>query len=231
MAWPREIKAEDVIGMKADELKAKLDGAASKDDLKALTDAQTANSGALADIQKTLKALTTPKPVETPNPDGGDDPQVRMLLDPEKFVNDATKDLRQGQAETSAKLNEIRAREKYGPIFAQYGEELMAAVSKLPVAMRANDNFWDFQIDNFIGKKVRTGEIKPGNYPSLLGSTAHGPRGAGDTSDPDLGFSPDMASWFRTRGLPLDKARKIYDLTVRDGEPLSIAKYTGKQAS
>jgi hypothetical protein len=223
----QEVNPEALIGMKPEDLKAKLEAAASKEDLKAATDAIEAQKGTLASIQESLKALTTPKPAAA-DPADQPDPAVAVLTDPAKFVSDATAPLTARQNQTQADLEEMKARARYSNHFSQFGEELMkVAKEKYTIAQRAQPNFWDFLMQNFVGAKVISGEIKPGNYPSLLGSSAHGPRADGSNSDPNMGFSDDMASWLKGR-MPLEQARKIFDLTVRDGEPMTLANYKGK---
>lgn len=229
MAWNNAPKAKDIIGMEADELKQKLDGAATKDDLKAITDAQSATSGTLAAIQASLAKLTTPAPV-VPEPINNDDDAVRVLTDPRGLISDATKDVRSQAMETQAQLAEMRARNTYSAAFSQYGEDLMKTAMKYPAEQRAKPNFWDFHIRTVLGDKVVSGDIRAGNFPNLLGPSSGAP-GAAAEKDANEGFAPEMASFFKNRGVPLDKARKIYDLTVRDGEPINHANYFGKSAN
>jgi hypothetical protein len=228
MAWPKTPTPEELIGMKPEELKSKLDGAASKEDVKAATDSVAEVKGTLAQIQESLKALTTPKlPEKVADATGDDDPTVRVLTDPAKFLADGTKDLRDGQAKVQAQVQEMRARQdpNLSAMFAKYGKELTEAAAKFPLAMQAQDNFWEWHTSTFLGVKVKKGEIRGDNFPALLGLSSVGPRADGSSGDQSFGFTPDMAFFLKERGVPLDRAARIRQLMHVDGEHLTHKNY------
>lgn len=231
MAWPRTQSAEEILGMKPEDLKSKLESAATKDDLKALTDSNDALKGTLAQITESLKALTTPKPEVKPNLEDQVEPAVALLSDPTKFVADQTKTLQAQTLETQAQLAEMRARQsnQWSNVFAQYGTEIVEKASKsYNSATRANPGFWDFFLQQFVGEKFVKGEITPASYPSLLGTSSVAPNADGSSKDPNMGFNADMAAWFKERNVPLDKAAKIKTLMVDHGEPINHANFYGK---
>ena len=229
MAWPTTPKAEDLLGMSKEDLKTKLDSAATKDDLKAIADAQGKTDGTLAAIQESLKALTTPKPPEKPPEGNDDDPTVRVLTDPDKYIADRTKDIRDTSLKTQAQIQEMRARQdpNFSGVFAKYGKELTEAAARFPISSQAQDNFWAYHIRAFLGDKVVKGELRNENFPSLLGESSVGPRRDG-TPDPDHGLNPEVAAFLRARNVPSDKAARINQLMHVDGEPISHANYFGK---
>jgi hypothetical protein len=231
MAWPQAPKAKDIIGMEADELKAKLDGAATKEDLKAITDANTATTGTLNEIKAALAALKPAEPATVVAPaDTADDAAVRMLSDPTGFVDSRLKDVSAQSLDTRAALEEMRARTKFSSAFNLYGEELMKSAATFKPEQRANANFWDWHIRTVLGDKVIRGEIRAGSFPNLLGPSSGAP-GSAEDKDANQGFNPEMAAFFKTRGLPLEKAAKIRDLMVRDGETIRHDNYFGKPAN
>ena len=103
------VDAEKIIGMKPEELKAKLDSAVTKDDLKLVGDQVASFTSGLNELKESLKALTTPPPVDVV--EDPTDPTTQVLLDPKKFVNDQTKGLQEQQLQTQAQLQEMRARQ------------------------------------------------------------------------------------------------------------------------
>lgn len=225
MPW-KNPTAEELIGMKPEELKAKLDGAASKADLEAITAAQTETKSTLQSIKDSLAALTTPK-IETQVDPNADDPAaVRLLADPDKFVDGKLKTVADASQETAAMVQEMRARQAYGPAFAQFGADLVNYAKNFTAAQRAQSNFWDFAVRTVIGDKAVKGEIK-GSYPSLLGPSSVAPRSTDGEGSPEQELGPEMSAWFKSRGVPLDKALKIRNLMHRDGEPISHANYFG----
>jgi hypothetical protein len=230
MAWPKTPTAEELLGMKPEDLKSKLDSAASKDDVKAAVDAANAETKSqLEQIQNSLKALTTPR-TEPPAKTEPDDPTVSILTDPTKFVSDATKDVREASLRTQAQIQEMRARQdsRFSNLFAKYGKELTEAASRFSIAQQAQDNFWEFHVRAFLGDKMVKGELREGNFPSLIGTSSVGPRTDGSSSDPDHGLNPEVAAFLRGRGVPSDKAARIQQLMHVDGEPITHANYFKK---
>jgi hypothetical protein len=230
MAWNTPPKAEDILGMSKEDLKTKLESAASKDDVRAATDGVTEVKSTLASIQESLKALTTPKPPEKPPEGNDDDPTVRVLTDPAKFIADSTKDIRDSSLKTQAQIQEMRARQDPGfsGVFAKYGKELTEAATKFPISSQAQDNFWAYHIRAFLGDKMVKGELRDGNFPSLLGQTSTAVRADGTTDDPDHGLNPEVAAFLRARNVPSEKAARINQLMHVDGEPITHANYFGK---
>jgi hypothetical protein len=221
---------------KTDEVDAlitkKLENTASKEDVKTAVEAANAETKSqLQQIQDSLKALTTPKTPETPVAE--DDASVRVLTDPTKFVNDATKDLRAGNERVQAQVQEMRARQDplLSGAFAKFGKELTEEAKKFPLSSQGMDNFWSHVVKNFLGDKMVKGEIRDGNMPTLMGTSSVGVRTDGSSSDPDHGLNPEVASYLRGKGVPIDKAAKIHKLMHVDGEPITIENYFGKKAS
>lgn len=93
------------------------------------------------------------------------------------------------------------------------------------------DNFWSHVVKNFLGDKMVKGEIREGNFPSLMGASSVGVRSDGSSSDPNLGFTSDVADFYRQRNIPLEKAAKIQKLMAVNGEPITHANYFDKKAS
>jgi hypothetical protein len=227
--FQKQLTAEDILGMKPEDLKAKLEGAATKEDLtNALKPVEQFN-GTLAEIKATLAALTTPKEPVIEKNDDDSDPAVRMLSDPNKFVADATKDLKNASLDTKAQLNEMRARQNpsLAPAFREYGKEIMAMAEKISLEQRAHPGFWEWHIRTVIGDKMIKGELRQG-YPSLLG-TGGGPRGeSGDADDPNFGFDPDMAQFFKSRGKNLKDMAFLRDRMTKDGDTLTESAWKGR---
>jgi len=218
--------------MKAEDLKAKLDGAATKEDIAAI---ETKVTSSLAELQKTLEALKPQTPVVTEGePDGGElpDPTVQIISDPTKFVGKQLEPLQKAQMETQAQLGEMRARQnpQLAGAFSQYGTELMESANKLPLAMRAQPNFWDWHIRTILGDKMVKGEIREGKFPSLIGSSSVVPNVTGSKEDKNHGFSASQIEWFNEHKIPIESARAITNM-YDDGEPINQSGYkTYKQA-
>lgn len=221
---------EELIGMKPEELKAKLESAASKEDLKALQTQNETLSGSLNEIKEALAKLTAPPPV-VEEPDTTD-PRDAMLLDPQGFVSKQTQPLAKQQAETQASLNELRARQnpEYANIFSQYGNEISTLANKFTPEQRAQPGFYDWHIKTFLGHKMITREIKPDAYPSLLGSSSVGPNDGDLDRDPNKGFDAEVAGFLKNRGVDLDKASRIHKLMNKDGEPITLQNYKAANA-
>src|SRR5262249_9613022 len=158
--------------------------------LKAVGDQVAAFSSGLAELKESLKALTTPPPPDPVADPTADEITTSLLLDPKKFVSEETKGLQAAQIQTQAQLQEMRARQnpKFSGVFSKYGDELVAAAEKMPLAQRAQPGFWDWHTRTFIGDKMITGKIDQGSYPSLIGSSTIGVGEGGKESDPNKGF-------------------------------------------
>jgi hypothetical protein len=225
------VDAEKIIGMKPEELKAKLDSAVTKDDLKAVGEQVAQFNSGLAELKASLAALTTPK--ETPLiEDDPTDPTTKVLTDPEKFVRDQTKGLQDGQIQTRAELQEMRARQnpRLRAVFDKYGDEMVASAAKMPLATRAQDGFWEWHARTFVGDKMISGKIDRESYPSLIGSSTISPSSDGKETDPNAGFDPQVAEWLKGRNVPLTKAARIQQIMGRDGDPITIQNYKGGNA-
>src|SRR4029077_9125761 len=98
MAWPGQMKPEDILGMTTEEFKTKLNSAPSKADLDATNTSVGEVKTQLAQVLEALKGIKkTPEPkIEEPVVT---DPMVESLTDPEGFVNKKLKPLQDGQAE------------------------------------------------------------------------------------------------------------------------------------
>lgn len=227
--WGKQLTAEEILGMKPDELKTKLDGSASKDDVTKLNTAIETQASTLSEIQKALQKLTAPPPAE-PDPQvtaDANDPTTQILTDPHGFINRQTASIQATALQTQAQLNELQARDKYGAVFQKYGQDLSAKAQNFSIAQRAQPGFWDFHIRSIVGEKVLNGDIDAGTYPSLMGSSSVSPNMGNEPNDPNKGFSSDMATFFKERGVPLEKAARIKDLMHRDGEPINLENYRG----
>jgi hypothetical protein len=227
--FQRQLTAEEILGMKPEDLKTKLDSAASKDDVENTKKAVDEVKGTLEAIKTSLAALTSPREPVIEKNDDDPDPAVRMLADPKKFVSDETKDLKNASLETKAQLNEMRARQNptLAPAFREYGKEIMGMAEKISLEQRAHPGFWEWHIRTVIGDKMIKGELRQG-YPSLLG-TGGGPRGEGtDTDDPNFGFDPEMAQFFKNRGKPLKDMAFLRDRIKTDGELLTQDIWKGR---
>jgi hypothetical protein len=220
-----QVDPEKILGMKPEDLKSRLDASASKDDLKAITEAQTALGGSLNEIKEALKALTTkpPDPVIEEDPT---DPTTAVLTDPRGFIRKETQDIQNANLDTRAQLEEMRARQnpRLAGAFQKYGDELIATAAKMNLAQRANPAFWEWHVRTILGDKVIKGEFK-GDYPSMVGASSFSP-GEPDASDPNKGLDPDMAAYYKKRGIPLDQAAKIMKM-MNDGEPVTHAALKG----
>lgn len=221
---------EKIIGMKPEELKAKLDSAVTKDDLKAVGDQVTAFNTGLAELKESLKALTAPKAdpiVEDPT-----DPTTAVLLDPKKFIKDETKGLQDQQIQTQAQLQEMRARQnpKLAGVFAKYGDQMVAMAEKMPLAQRAQPGFWEWHARTFVGDQVISGKLDRDAYPSLIGSSTVGVHSDGDKGDPNMGFDAPVAEWLKGRNIPLAKAAKIQQIMGKNGDPIDISNYKAGNA-
>jgi hypothetical protein len=220
------VDPEKIIGMKPEELKARLDSAVTKDDLKAVGDQVSQFSSGLEAIRASLEALRTPAPVVEPDPT---DPTTAVLTDPKGFVKNETKGLQDAQINTQVQLQEMRARQnpKLKGAFEKYGDELMAAAAKMPAATRSQDGFWEWHCRTFVGDKVLSGKLDRDSYPSLIGSSTISPNSDGKETDPNAGFDPQVAQWLRDRhpDVPLVRYSKIDQIMRKNGDPISIANY------
>lgn len=234
MAWPNgKVSAKEILGMEPDELKQKLEGAASKDDLNAIRTQNEENRNLLISLQQSLAKLTAPPP---PDPDPNivadkNDPVTQVLTDPAGFVSRQTAGVEQTALQARADVLEMRARQKYAGAFQQFGDALTAAAQRFPVSARANEGFWDAHIRQVVGDQVIQGKVEAGSYPSLMGGSSFAPTPGGEASDPNKGFSPDVAAWFKEHNIPLDKAAKINELMAKNGEPITLENYKGKVAN
>lgn len=220
MAWNNKATAEEVIGMTADDLKGKLDSAASKTDIETLkTEIAQSFSSSLNQLRDELKATQSAPITNVQEPA---DPTTQVLVDPRGFVADETKDLRKSNMETQAMVMEMRARQgSLANVFSQYGDNLISNAYKFPVEQRAHPMFWENYIRTFLGDQVVRGEIKS-QYPSLIGNSSIGPNPSGSSADPAGNFSSDIAGYLKDRNIPLDKAARLQKLFT-DGEPITIA--------
>lgn len=228
MAWPGQLKAEDILGMTTEDFKKKLDGSVSKEDLESLKTENGEIKTQLAQVLEALKASkTTPEPrVEEPVVT---DPMVENLTDPEAFISKKLKPVQDAQAETAAQVMEMRARQnpQFAGVFAQFGDELVQIAAKFPAAQRANPTFWDWHIRTVLGDKFVKGDLKTSSYPTLIGSSTVGVNAdGGDPKDPNKGFQPEVANFLKDRGVPLENAAKLQQL-MNDGEPLTLAAVKG----
>lgn len=224
------VDAEKIIGMKPEELKAKLDSAVTKDDLKAVGDQVTAFNSGLAEIKASLAKLSAP-PAEVVLEDQTD-PTTQVLLDPKKFVSDQTRGLADAQIQTQAQLQEMRARQNpaLSGVFQKYGTELVAMAEKMPLSQRAQPGFWEWHARTFVGDKMITGKVDRDAYPSLIGSSTVGIRSDGEQGDPNMGFDAPVADWLKGRGIPIAKAARIQEIMGKNGDTLSVANYKGGNA-
>jgi hypothetical protein len=235
MAWPNRgtLTAKEILGMEPDELKAKLDSAVTKDDMSKTTSTLEEQGNALSEIRAMLNKLTAPP---DPEPDpileaDANDPTTQILADPTGFVGRQTAGLAATAAETRADVLEMRARSKYPQVFAKWGDQLMESAKRFSAAQRSQEGFWDFHIRTFSGDKLLKGEIESGSYPSLVGSSSFAPNtGTGD-SDPNKGFSPDQVAFFKEHNVPLDRAAKIKNLVIDNGEHINLKDYKDEVAN
>ena len=135
MAWPNKPTAEELIGMSGDELKTKLESAATKDDINNIkTGLEQSFSTSLNELRESLKQMSTPLTQADPQ-----DPTTRVLVDPTQFVADETKDIRKMSIETQAQVMKMRARQgQFSNVFSQYGDDLIKKAYSFPVEQRAS---------------------------------------------------------------------------------------------
>ena len=223
-----KIEPEKIIGMKPEELKARLDSSVTKDDLTAATKDIGEMKTGLEAIKEALAKLTAPK--DPPVADPGD-PTTEVLTDPAGFINKHTKPIVDANMETRAQVMEMRARQnpKFSNIFVQYGDELITHASKFPAESRAKDGFWEFTVRTFLGDKYIKGDLQNSDYPSLIGTSTTALNTDGSSNDPNKGFKPEMAQWLKDRNVPLDKAAKIQTL-MNNGEQLTLTAVKGGNA-
>jgi hypothetical protein len=225
MAWTgKQLSAEEILGMKPEDLRSKLDSSATKDDLTAISTKQEELGSTLASIQASLAALT--KQPETPDPNlNADltDPTTQMLTDPQGYIGRQTQGIAAQALAARADILEMRARSAYPGAFAKYNDELVTGANKFSIEQRANPSFWDFHIRTFMGDKYIKGETQ-GSYPSLMGSGSYAP-GNVDPGDPNKGIDTEVAGFLKDRGVPLDKAAIIKKSMIDNGEPVSIDTY------
>jgi hypothetical protein len=223
--WGQQMSAEEILGMKPEDLRSKLDSSATKDDLTGVNTKLGEFETSLSSIQTMLSKLTS-KP-ETPDPTleaDLNDPTTQMLTDPSGYVSRQTQGIANTAAAARADINEMRARNKYPGAFAKYGDELVTTAKNFSLAQRAGENFWDFHIETITGRKVLKGEIESGSYPSLMGSSSFAPNSSGNENDPNKGLDPQIAAFLKDRGVPLDKAAMVKQ-AQDNGEPVDINTY------
>ena len=231
MAWPGNkgsMSAKEILGMEPDELKTRLDSSATKEDVTAQNAKLEEHGTALSEIRAMLAKLTSPPPPE-PDPNISadlNDPTTQILTDPSGFINRQTQGTQAIALQARADVLEMRARSEYPGAFAKFGETLMQSAKNFPVSARAQENFWSSHIRMVMGDKLVKGELESGSYPSLMGSSSFSPNSQND-SDPNRGFSPDMAKFFKDRNIPLDKAEKIKRLMSDNGEGINMENYKG----
>jgi hypothetical protein len=206
MAWNRgTVSAEEILGMKKEDLQSKLDSAATKDDLKSISDQQEAIGGTLNELKAALANLSKPAP-EPVIPADPIDPVTQVLSDPTGFVRAATQGDRQAILQVQADLNETRARQNFPQAFMKYGAELMASAQAMSLEGRARQGFWENHITMFAGSKALKGESFEGGYPSLLGGSGYAASPNGEVKDETKGFTTDQVSWFKDHKVPIEKA-------------------------
>lgn len=222
MAWPQgRVSAEDILGMSKDDLKTKLESAATKDDITAAVNAANEeNKTALQAIQEKLNALTAPPPAPA---SAEIDPTTAILTDPNDYIRAQTQGINQTALQAGADVQEMRARQTYGGVFAKYGEELLKTAQNFSLDQRAKPGFWDFHIRSFMGDKYVRGETE-GSYPSTLGASSY-TSGVNTPEDPNKGLDPNVAEFLKNRGIPLDKAAQLKRHMIDNGEPVSIDTY------
>lgn len=223
MAWQKQLTADEILGMKPEDLRSKLDSSATKEDLTAISTKQDEFGTTLSAIQASLAALTTKPPAADPNLNADlDDPTTQLLTDPQGYIARQTRGSVDQNLQTASALHEMRARSAYPGAFSKYNDDLIAGANKFSLEQRAQPSFWDFHIRTFMGDKYIKGETQ-GSYPSLMGSSSFAPNNAGP-DDPNKGFDPQVAAFLKERGVPLDKAA-IVKQAQDSGEPVSIDTY------
>jgi hypothetical protein len=216
------MSAEEILGMKPEDLRSRLDGSATKDDITGVTSKVESIENSLAAIQASLAKLTTPPP--TPEVIDDTDPTTKLLTDPAAYVRDETKGISKQAAEARADILEMRARAKYPGAFAKYNDELTASANRFSTDQRAQEGFWDFHIRTFMGDKYIAGKTE-GSYPSLMGSGSYAPGSGSVDDDPNKGIDPQVATFLKERGIPLEKAAQIKKMMIDSGEPVDLNTY------
>lgn len=220
----KQMSAEEILGMKPEDLRSKLDSSATKEDLTAISTKQEEFGTTLSAIQASLAALTTKPSAADPNLNADlDDPTTQMLTDPQGYIGRQTQGIAAQAASARADILEMRARSAYPGAFAKYNEDLIAGANKFSLEQRAQPSFWDFHVRTFMGDKYIKGETQ-GSYPSLVGGSSFAPQNSGDPMDPNRGIDPEVANWLKDRGIPLDKAA-ILKKNFDNGEPVDINTY------
>jgi hypothetical protein len=222
--WGQQMSAEEILGMKPEDLRSKLDSSATKDDLTAISTKQEEFGNDLSSIKTMLSKLTTPPEIPNPTLEADlNDPTTQMLTDPSGYINRQTQGIQAQAASARADILEMRARSAYPGAFAKYNDELMAGANRFSLDQRAQPSFWDFHIRTFMGDKYIKGETN-GSYPSLMGSSSFAPNSSGNENDPNKGLDPQVASFLKDRGVPLDKAAMVKQ-AQDNGEPVDINTY------
>ena len=222
----KQLSAEDILGMKPEDLKTKLESAATKADLEEFKAKQTEQTNSLTAIQAALAKLTTPPP---PDPDPNikadvDDPTTQILTDPAGYINRQTAEVANTALQARADVLEMRARSAYSGAFAKYGQELTESAARFSLAQRAQDGFWDYHVRTFTGDKFLKGDLQQGSYPSMIGSSSFAPSNGVSDNDPNKGFIPDQVEFFKDHKVPLDKAAALKKM-LDGGEPISLDTY------
>lgn len=215
--------------MEPDELKTRLDSAATKTDVTETKTKLEGIEGTLAALQASLAKLTAPPPAD-PDPNiklDADDPTTQMLTDPAGYVARQTAGTQAVALQARADVLEMRARSEYPGAFAKYGQTLMDSAKNFNIGARAQEGFWSSHIRMVMGDKLVKGELESGSYPSLMGGSSFAPSNPGDAQDPNRGFSADQAGFFKERGVKLADAAKLKRLMVDNGEPISMENWKG----
>lgn len=229
MAWNngKQMTAEEILGMKPEDMKARLDSAVTKEDLAAATAKIEEQASTLSELKQMLSNLTS-KPIPEPKTEEID-PTVDIITDPTGFVTRHTQGLTNQAAKIGADVQEMRARQKYGAAFSKYGDDLMKSASAFSAEQRAGDNFWDWHLRTFLGDKYIKGETGSESYPSLIGSSSFAP----NSSDPDSAskLSADEQKFFKEHNVKADDASWIKKHMVENGEPISLEAWKGRTAN
>jgi hypothetical protein len=127
----------EVIGMSADELKGKLDSAASKDDLKAVTDGQTALQNTLTSLQQSIESLKS-----KPKDDSGSEGDLDFLADPDKVLNSRLKPLTDQTYANTIMLQHDAARKAHPRDFDRWGTEIVKKMGELSADQQSDPRVW-----------------------------------------------------------------------------------------
>jgi hypothetical protein len=222
--WNRgTVSAEEILGMKPEDLRSRLDAAATKDDVTAaVTAANEETKNTLAALQESIAKLSAPaSPVRTTEEPL--DPTTAILTDPNAYIREQTAGVNETALSARADVQEMRARQSYGGIFAKYGEDLMKTAANFSLEQRSKPGFWDFHIRSFMGDKYIKGDTE-GSYPSTLGAGSF-TSGITPPEDANKGLDPQVAAFLKERGVPLDKAALLNKTMIKDGEPVNIDTY------